>query len=177
MITITLQYTIAFVVQHPLISQVKKIRLPSSEKTLSSRLIAISFCSKNIFGEFWAVKHLQNPLLENTQTAVLIFEIYLGQFDLSMLCILTSLWVLHAPQSWSKHFFQNCFCNFVLIFKSGNKTLDKRYGANLKKSFLLNFAANLLLFWACLKRRHVYMAVWQRGHGNTCGCSNRRRHW
>ena len=32
------------------------------------------------------------------------------------------------------------------INKSGNKTFDHRFGANLKINFLLNFAPNLLLF-------------------------------
>ena len=64
------------------------------------------------------------------------------------LCILTSFWVLHAPESWSKHFFQP-FSTFFLLFKPfsvisrlkslKNVRLKIKGWKRLKKSVSTNF--------------------------------------
>ena len=58
-----------------------------------------------------------------------------------MLCILTSLWVLHPPKSWSKPFFQqffNLFCYFQSFFSDFTAEITKkRLKMNKKMWFCL----------------------------------------
>ena len=47
-----------------------------------------------------------------------------------VLCISTSFWVLHAPKSWSKHFFQpffNLFCSFQSFFSDFTAEINKKH--------------------------------------------------
>ena len=68
---------------------------------------------------------------------------------------------------------KNMFSLLKTSFFSGNKTLNKRSGANSKTHFLLKFATNFLLFLSFFSffaqkmlKKHILTSVWSGQHQN-----------
>ena len=68
---------------------------------------------------------------------------------------------------------KNMFSPLKTSFFSGNKTLNKRSGANSKTHFLIKFATNFLLFLSFFSffaqkmlKKHILTSVWSGQHQN-----------
>ena len=61
-----------------------------------------------------------------------------SHLNTQMLCISTSFWVLRAPKSWPKHFFQtffNLFCSFQIFFIDFTAEINKNVWKWTKKTW------------------------------------------